>query len=70
MTNDLDKRAHSVTALLAHLVFVTKSRKKIFMNVSLKLLHSSMNDTALKMGFKILEFNGEADHIHRATRSA
>lgn len=68
MTSDLDKGAHSVTALLAHLVFVTKYRKKIFTNVSLKLLHSSMNDTALKMGFKILEFNGEADHIHLLVR--
>lgn len=68
MTSDLDKGAHSVTALLSHLVFVTKYRKKVFTFESLKLLHSSMNDTAIKMGFKILEFNGEADHVHLLVR--
>jgi putative transposase len=53
----LDKGAHSVTALNAHLVFVTKYRKKLFTQESLEYLHQTMKDTAQKMGFKIIEFN-------------
>jgi putative transposase len=64
----LDKGAHSVTALNAHLVFVTKYRKKLFTQESLEYLHQTMKDTAQKMGFKIIEFNGEADHVHLLVR--
>jgi putative transposase len=64
----LDKGAHSVTALNAHLVFVTKYRKKLFTSESLELLHQTMSDTARKMGFKITEFNGESDHVHLLIR--
>jgi putative transposase len=53
----LDKGAHSVTALNAHLVFVTKYRKKLFTQESLEYLHQTIKDTAQKMGFKIIEFN-------------
>ncbi|MDJ0728399.1 MAG: IS200/IS605 family transposase [Crocosphaera sp.] len=64
MTSNLHKGRHSVTALNAHLVFVTKYRKKLFTQESLSFLHETMKDTAKKMGFNIEEFNGEADHVH------
>ena len=64
MTIDLDKGRHSVTTLNAHLVFVTKYRRKIFSSESLNFLEETMKDTAKKMGFSITEFNGENDHIH------
>lgn len=47
---------NSVSSLQAHLVFVTKYRRKV--------LTQSCQGVAKKMDFEVLEFNGEADHIH------
>lgn len=55
---------HSVTLLYTHLVFVTKYRKKIFTGNHLHRLEEVLKDTARKMNIKIIEFNGESDHIH------
>ena len=68
MTTNLDKGSHSVTALNAHLVFVTKYRKRTFSSESLLFLEKTMKDTARKMGFSITEFNGENDHVHLLVR--
>jgi putative transposase len=68
MTTNLDKGSYSVTALNAHLVFVTKYRKKVFSSESLAFLEDTMKDTARKMGFSVLEFNGESDHVHLLIR--
>jgi putative transposase len=68
MKSDLDRGAHSITALNAHLVFVTKYRKKLFTQDSLELIQQTMKDTARKMGFSITEFRGESDHIHVLVR--
>lgn len=68
MTTDLDKGSHSVTALNARLVFVTKYRNSIFSSESLSFLEETMRDTARKMGFSVLEFNGESDHVHLLIR--
>lgn len=64
MGTDLTRGRHSITALNAHLVFVTKYRKKVFDQESLKFLHKTMEDTAKKMDFNLVEFNGEIDHVH------
>lgn len=58
------RERHSVTDLKIHLVCVTKYRKQVFTNESLKLIEESFNTVASKMNFQILEFNGETDHIH------
>lgn len=68
MATSLDLGRHSVTALNAHLVFVTKDRRKIFTVESLEYLHQNLKDTANKMGFQITEFNGESDHVHLLIR--
>jgi len=58
------KERHSVTDLKVHLVCVTKDRKPVLIEDGLKLIEQSFGEVALKMHFNILEFNGEADHVH------
>lgn len=55
---------HSVSRLIVHLVFVTKSRKAEFTHEGLKVLSEAFASVAQKMDFNILEFNGESDHVH------
>jgi putative transposase len=43
---------------------VTKYRRSIFTPESLSLVEKSFKKVADKMGFSILEFNGESDHVH------
>jgi putative transposase len=43
---------------------VTKYRKPVFTDESLKLIEDSFRTVATKMNFQVLEFNGEADHVH------
>jgi len=57
------RERHSVTDLKTHLGCVTKYRKKVF-SEGLKLIEKSFRAVAEKMNFRILEFNGEADHVH------
>ena len=55
---------HSLTLLYTHLVYVTKYRKKIFQAKHLDRLKEIFKQTAKKMNFQVIEFNGESDHIH------
>ncbi len=64
MSSGLRKERHSVSDLKIHLVCVTKYRRKVFTLESLKLIEKSFKEVANKMNFKVLEFNGEADHVH------
>lgn len=64
MTTSYRRERHSVTDLKTHLVCVTKYRRKVFDDQGLKLIEQSWRDVAQKMDFKILEFNGEAEHVH------
>ncbi|NEO53355.1 MAG: IS200/IS605 family transposase [Okeania sp. SIO3B5] len=60
------KERHSVSDLKVHLVCVTKYRKNILTGEGLEIIKNSFDTVAKKMNFKILEFNGEADHVHAA----
>ena len=64
MSTQLRLERHSVTDLKIHLVCVTKYRRSVFVAKSLVLIEESFREVARKMDFQILEFNGEADHIH------
>lgn len=64
MSSQLRKERHSISSLKLHLVCITKYRRAVFTNVSLDLIEKSFMDVAKKMDFQVLEFNGEADHIH------
>ena len=58
------RERHSVTDLKIHLVCVTKYHKSVFTGESLLLVEESFREVALKMNFKVLEFNGEGNHVH------
>lgn len=58
------RERHSVTDLKIHLVCVTKYRRQVLTLESLAVIEKSFLEVAKKMDFQILEFNGEADHIH------
>jgi len=64
MTTTLRRERHGVSSLYAHLVCVTKYRRKILTAESLKTIEGAFSDVAQKMGFEVKEFNGESDHIH------
>jgi putative transposase len=54
----------SVSAIYVHLVFVVKYRRKVFHDEHLKRLQQIFQDVGQSMGFRVLEMNGEADHVH------
>jgi putative transposase len=55
---------HSVTNLQLHLVCVTKYRKQVLTEEGLLTIRDAFESVASKMHFRLLEFNGEADHVH------
>jgi len=64
MSTSLRRERNSVSSLKIHLVCVTKYRRKIFTKQSPLIIEQLFQNVASKMNFKILEFNGENDHIH------
>lgn len=56
--------SRAVSDLKAHLVLVTKYRKKVINREILKELVEIVENLAQKWGVDILETNGEADHLH------
>ena len=51
-------------SLQMHLVLVTKYRRKIITTEVLERLKEIFNATCLKWESRVVEFNGEADHVH------
>jgi putative transposase len=64
MKNDLVSNARSVSDLKAHLVLCTKYRRKVFNAEMLARLNEVFADLSEKWSCKLIEFNGEEDHIH------
>ena len=56
--------ARSVCDLKAHLVLVTKYRRKVISPAMLERLAQLMQHICQKWGCQCIEFNGEADHVH------
>ncbi len=55
---------HSITGLYTHLVFVTKYRRKVLSSEHIEYLKEVCTGVANKMGFKLIQLNGESDHVH------
>lgn len=55
---------HSVTMLYTHLVFVTKYRRKVFNANHIEAMKEVCEGVAKQMDFKLVELNGEQDHVH------
>jgi len=65
MSNKSYRRGrYSVTALYTYLVFVVKYRRKILAPDIRTRLAEILKDVGRKMGFSVLEVDGEEDHIH------
>ena len=64
MTTRYKKGFRSVYKLTAHIVLVTKYRKKAISSQILKDLKRIFEQTLEKWKCELLEFNGEEDHVH------
>ena len=64
MGNQLKSHYHCVYKLTFHLVLVTKYRRKCFTSAMLDRLKEIVTDLCQKWEVELLEFNGEADHVH------
>jgi Transposase IS200 like len=65
MTTQTYRRArHSVSLLHAHLVFVTSYRRPVFTDAMLTNCQNTMPSVCDDLGAGLIEFNGEADHLH------
>lgn len=53
-----------MSLLHAHLVFVTKFRRKLFTDPMLTLTETTMRGVCAELDIDLVEFNGEADHVH------
>ncbi|AKX49180.1 cytosine methyltransferase [Thiopseudomonas alkaliphila] len=55
---------HCVFELHAHLVFITKYRGAVFADNHLRSLESIFRSVCTDFETELVEFNGEADHVH------
>lgn len=55
---------HCVFTLHAHLVFVTKYRKAVFTQDIFISMEELMRNICKSFDVKLIEFNGEYDHVH------
>ncbi|NES83524.1 MAG: IS200/IS605 family transposase [Moorea sp. SIO2B7] len=64
MKDDYISKGRSVSDLKAHLVLTSKYRRKVFSAEMLQRLGEILADLCQKWDCKLIEFNGEEDHIH------
>ena len=64
MKNDFVSKGRSVSDLKVHLVLVTKYRRKAFTREMLERLHVIIEELLGKWDCKLVDFNGEDNHIH------
>jgi putative transposase len=62
--SDFISRARGVSDLKAHLVLTTKSRRKVFTGEMINRLHEILKELLKKWDCEVVDFNGEADHVH------
>ena len=59
------KKRHATFILNAHLIFIVKYRKKVLFDSQLTYLEKLFNEILEENDCKLIEFNGELDHVHR-----
>ncbi|MBO3464074.1 IS200/IS605 family transposase [Aetokthonos hydrillicola Thurmond2011] len=64
MKDDFVSKGRSISDLKVHLVLTTKYRRKALTDGMLKRLHIMLEDLLVKWDCKLIEFNGEEDHVH------
>lgn len=53
-----------MSLLHAHLEFVTKYRRRVFTDAMLTYAETTMRSVCGDLDAELVEFNGEADHVH------
>lgn len=61
---DIRTGRHCVFAIHAHLVFVTKYRQGVFRQQHMASLETIFRSVCEGFDTQLVEFNGEADHVH------
>ncbi|MBA3789605.1 IS200/IS605 family transposase [Patescibacteria group bacterium] len=64
MSTVVRRGSHSVFSIHLHLVFVTKYRRKVFTAAMLERMTDILAGVCRKAKSVLIEFNGEADHVH------
>lgn len=64
MKDDFISKGRSVSNMKAHLVLTSKYRRKVLNAEMLKRLGEIVEDLCQKWDCKLIEFNGEEDHVH------
>jgi putative transposase len=64
MTTSQRKGSHSVFSVKLHFVFVTRYRHKVITAEMLTRMEKMFSQVCKTMDCELLEFNGEADHVH------
>lgn len=53
-----------MSLLHAHLVFVTKYRRRVFTDAMLTFTENTMRSVCADLNAELVEFNGESGHVH------
>lgn len=61
---DYNPRSRGVSRLYAHLVLTPKYRRRVITQEMLERLGELVEELCVKWRCELLEFNGEADHVH------
>ncbi|MEG5038301.1 MULTISPECIES: IS200/IS605 family transposase [unclassified Microcoleus] len=64
MSQDFIHKARGVSDLKCHLVLTTKYRRKVLTDLMLTRLEEIFKDLMEKWEGRLVEFNGERDHVH------
>jgi len=64
MSREIRNGRHCVYELKVHLVFLTKYRRKVFTDRVLIDLENIFSDVCKSFDTRLIEFNGEKDHVH------
>jgi putative transposase len=64
MSSTSRRGRHVVFQMHVHLVFVTKYRRACFSKKGLDFLNLTFSKICSKFDATLIEFNGEADHVH------
>lgn len=62
--SDIRTGRHCVFAIHAHLVFVTKYRRRVFMKATLGAMRPIFESVCRDFEAELMEFDGEDDHVH------
>lgn len=64
MQSDFVSSGRSVSDFKTHLILTTKYRKNVFTASMLTRLNEIMEELLVKWECKLIEFNGEENHVH------